>query len=765
MPRPPDQLVVVDTETTGLDPARDRVIDIGAVRLDADLRVADAWSSLVGPGDALPLQITRLTGISADDLAGAPRSPMPTTPCASSPATPSSSARTSPSTWACWAPARRAAARRRCATRTFDTLHAALLLFPDIDRHGLASMAASLGLGEPPAPRTPRRTRHRRPVPGPASPRGGARRQRTALARGGRMGTPCGARRPGRRRDARRGRPPRRPRPAPAPRPSPPTDARRPWRAQPTAGAPPSPANGALAAGAPGFAERPGQVDLATEIAALLASGGLGLLEAGTGMGKSLAYLLPAAFHAAASGSRVTISTKTKALQRQLAERELPLVASCLPDGFRWTLLMGRENYLCRRRLDEAVAGAGDRLPGPDRLLALAWLCGRARRAEVDVSALPVRRRPWPCRPSPRPPASCAPTPPPAWAGAAASAGSAPGGGPAPRHARPTSSASTTPCCSPAATPCRPSTTSSSTKPTCCPTRPSRPSRERVDRATVDDLLAEARGRHGRRPLAAVARTAAAKAPADVAAGLDRAADGFERAARVLPGLADDLGAALEGLVAAAAPDADADGRPSSTGAPCCSPPACRNSPCSTASRAPAARWPRPSRTWRGPPRRPPRRCPKSTASVPARSPSGSTPPRPRACSTDVTRPPPGDLVLWAEHARRRFGSSGRGGYRARLWSLNQAPLSPAPIVRERLWDKLRSGVLMSATLGVAGSFAYYRGEAGLAADLDVHERVFASPFDYRRQATLVLEHDLGTRYDSGSSRRAWPSGCAASPT
>ena len=70
--------------------------------------------------------------------------------------------------------------------------------------------------------------------------------------------------------------------------------------------------------------------------------------------------------------------------------------------------------------------------------------------------------------------------------------------------------------------------------------------------------------------------------------------------------------------------------------------------------------------------------------------------------------------------------------------------------MRERLWDKLRSGVLMSATLSVAGSFAYYRGEAGLAADLDVHERIYASPFDYRRQATLVLEHDLGTRYDSG---------------
>ena len=175
-------------------------------------------------------------------------------------------------------------------------------------------------------------------------------------------------------------------------------------------------------------------------------------------MGKSLAYLLPAAFRAAASGSRVTISTKTKALQRQLAERELPLVASCLPDGFRWTLLMGRENYLCRRRLDEAVAGAGDRLPGPDRLLALAWLAGRARRAEVDVSALPygatmaLPALAETARGLRAHAAACL-------GGRWASARSAPGGERAPRRAPPTSSASTAPCCSPAATPYPRSTT------------------------------------------------------------------------------------------------------------------------------------------------------------------------------------------------------------------------------------------------------------------------------------------------------------------
>ncbi len=132
-------------------------------------------------------------------------------------------------------------------------------------------------------------------------------------------------------------------------------------------------------------------MQLAAAAADVFAGGGVGLFEAGTGMGKSLAYLLPAAFHSAAAGRRVVVSTKTKALQRQLAAHELPLVAEALPEGWRWALLMGRENYICRRRLDEAVAAEEDALPDRDRALALAYLVGRARRGEVDLSALPYR--------------------------------------------------------------------------------------------------------------------------------------------------------------------------------------------------------------------------------------------------------------------------------------------------------------------------------------------------------------------------------------
>ncbi len=146
-----------------------------------------------------------------------------------------------------------------------------------------------------------------------------------------------------------------------------------------------------LAARLPGFRRRPGQGQLAAAAADIFAGGGVGLFEAGTGMGKSLAYLLPAAFAGAAAGRRIVVSTKTKALQRQLAAHELPIVAQALPPGWRWALLMGRENYICRRRLDEAVTAESEALPDRERSLALAYLVGRARRGEVDLSALPYR--------------------------------------------------------------------------------------------------------------------------------------------------------------------------------------------------------------------------------------------------------------------------------------------------------------------------------------------------------------------------------------
>src|SRR5690348_15675282 len=100
---------------------------------------------------------------------------------------------------------------------------------------------------------------------------------------------------------------------------------------------------------------RPGQVVMAESVQQSIASGEHLAVQAGTGTGKSLAYLVPAAAHAMASGSSVVVATATIALQRQLIDRDLPRLAAALepmlgrPPTF--AILKGRGNYVCRYRL------------------------------------------------------------------------------------------------------------------------------------------------------------------------------------------------------------------------------------------------------------------------------------------------------------------------------------------------------------------------------------------------------------------------------
>jgi ATP-dependent DNA helicase DinG len=81
------------------------------------------------------------------------------------------------------------------------------------------------------------------------------------------------------------------------------------------------------------------------------------VVQAGTGTGKSLAYLVPAAL----SGQRVVVATATKALQDQLATKDLPMVAAAVDAGLTFAVLKGRSNYLCRQRASE-VGGGGQQL-------------------------------------------------------------------------------------------------------------------------------------------------------------------------------------------------------------------------------------------------------------------------------------------------------------------------------------------------------------------------------------------------------------------
>jgi ATP-dependent DNA helicase DinG len=105
--------------------------------------------------------------------------------------------------------------------------------------------------------------------------------------------------------------------------------------------------SGRLAAALPGFEPRAGQAALAQAVADALAGEEHLLAEAGTGTGKSLAYLIPALV----SGKRVVVSTATKALQEQLLTKDVPAATAALGRKVRVAVLKGRQNYLCRKSL------------------------------------------------------------------------------------------------------------------------------------------------------------------------------------------------------------------------------------------------------------------------------------------------------------------------------------------------------------------------------------------------------------------------------
>lgn len=111
-------------------------------------------------------------------------------------------------------------------------------------------------------------------------------------------------------------------------------------------------AAGPLARALPDFTPRPAQRRMASRIAAALEDRESLLVEAGTGTGKTFAYLVPALL----SGRRVIISTGTRTLQDQLFAKDLPLVGAALGRPATVALLKGRANYLCRFRLDRAAA-------------------------------------------------------------------------------------------------------------------------------------------------------------------------------------------------------------------------------------------------------------------------------------------------------------------------------------------------------------------------------------------------------------------------
>src|SRR5262249_30271353 len=132
---------------------------------------------------------------------------------------------------------------------------------------------------------------------------------------------------------------------------------------------------GALATALPGYEVRLGQVQMARAVTRALNDRFHLVVEAQTGVGKGLAYLVPAATYAVANGHRVVVSTNTINLQEQLFFKDIPLLRRVMPVPFQATVLKGRANSLCLRRwrsfLREGVQGDADRLLAAKVLL---WL-------------------------------------------------------------------------------------------------------------------------------------------------------------------------------------------------------------------------------------------------------------------------------------------------------------------------------------------------------------------------------------------------------
>ncbi len=104
-----------------------------------------------------------------------------------------------------------------------------------------------------------------------------------------------------------------------------------------------------VTAALPAAEQRSGQLQMAEAVASSLRTGRHLVVAAGTGTGKSLGYLVPAVM----AGKRVVVTTATKALQDQLASKDLPFLAEHLPKPFEWAILKGRSNYICLQRVRE----------------------------------------------------------------------------------------------------------------------------------------------------------------------------------------------------------------------------------------------------------------------------------------------------------------------------------------------------------------------------------------------------------------------------
>ena len=343
------EYVALDLETTGLDPERDRVIEVGAVVFTLDA-VRARLERLADPGRSIPDAVQRLTGITAEDLTGAPAADSVLTELADllrerQPVGHGARLDVDFLMAAGFWPQDR---------EILDTLDVARILMPGAASHSLPALAAELGLDQP--------RPHRALDDADATRQLLLRLRDLAAGLEDRLkesivslvapyswaiagffsealtadiafeplklhqsqpepnGRPLGRNLPERLAD------------------------------DPTAIAALLGPDGPLAAALPEYEHREAQFQMTLAVAQIMRRGGRVAIEAGTGTGKSLAYLVPALARAVQRNERVVVSTHTHTLQEQLMLKDIPSLRHWLPWDFEGCLLKGRSNYISLRR-------------------------------------------------------------------------------------------------------------------------------------------------------------------------------------------------------------------------------------------------------------------------------------------------------------------------------------------------------------------------------------------------------------------------------
>lgn len=354
----PIEYVAIDLETTGLNTDRDAIIELAAVRFGAE-GVTDTFQSLLRPQVQVPLRVLQLTGIAASDLAGAPPA---------SEVLPAFADFLGDRLLVGHSVGQDVAFLRRAGLAMgqgqIDTFELATVLLPGMGRYGLSHLVERLGLQVPAdAHRALADAQmHRRLFLALLARAAGLPRPILAAAADLAQRVPSWQLGPVFTRSIEAGRVPD----AGTATEAWPIGDDEAWPdalpgAQPDGDPDPKALEALLAPGgrlealAPtAYEDRPVQRRMLRAVAQTFADEGQLLVEAGTGTGKTLAYLLPAAAWAA-RGEAVVVATHTVALQEQILRQDLPLARRILDWPLRAAVLKGRSHYLCRSALERLL--------------------------------------------------------------------------------------------------------------------------------------------------------------------------------------------------------------------------------------------------------------------------------------------------------------------------------------------------------------------------------------------------------------------------